>query len=382
MYQIFVQQSDIPRFASIFCPSQLLEASAEREIRAILPKLILSQVELRVRTSVQPFVNILQGSSGRLLVLNRTICAPIMKGLVASKERKPEDSSAIAFTRSKRPINAQEEFHRILTENRSKLCLFVALTAESRSSFSTSPSHLQIYNSKPFIALRISTMPPNPLPSSHTNRYHPTGSRPDAARARKPPPATMEDANESMTLDDETISLAQRPHTMTMPQMWKQLVAEKRSNGDVVVPAKLVNIISALMSSMEDTVQRMNAMETQLKASHQAMKRLNKIEASLDAPTRVGIAPQTQNNAPRSLPPNPRSWAATVQVVIRSVEGRKPFAGVPPTEIVRRVNLALEKVNAMVLNKRIEVKGAASLPSGCVKFFTATHLEANWLLEH
>ncbi|KAG0142149.1 hypothetical protein CROQUDRAFT_50668, partial [Cronartium quercuum f. sp. fusiforme G11] len=68
--------------------------------------------------------------------------------------------------------------------------------------------------------------------------------------------------------------------------------------------------------------------------------------------------------------------------VIRSVEGRKSFAGVPPTEIVRRVNLALEKVNAMVVNKRIEVKGAASLPSGCVKFSTATHLEANRLLEH
>lgn len=75
------------------------------------------------------------------------------------------------------------------------------------------------------------------------------------------------------------------------------------------------------------------------------------------------------------------------QVIIRPVkvegiEGKKPFEGLKATEIVQRVNQALDQLEIKIEGRKIEVKGAASLPSGSVKLFTATRTEANWLLEH
>lgn len=70
------------------------------------------------------------------------------------------------------------------------------------------------------------------------------------------------------------------------------------------------------------------------------------------------------------------------QVVIRTIEGKKPFEGVKATEIVKRVNEALTQLEVKIADRAVEVKGAATLPSGSIKLFTATRAEATWLLEN
>ncbi|KAG0141306.1 hypothetical protein CROQUDRAFT_51916 [Cronartium quercuum f. sp. fusiforme G11] len=70
------------------------------------------------------------------------------------------------------------------------------------------------------------------------------------------------------------------------------------------------------------------------------------------------------------------------QMIIRSNEDRRPFEGASSKEIVDRINRTLRQIDAMSAGKKIEVKGAAILPSGSVKLYTATRSEANWLLEN
>lgn len=91
----------------------------------------------------------------------------------------------------------------------------------------------------------------------------------------------------------------------------------------------------------------------------------------------------TSNRPPTAPPPNQVINAfRPSQVIIRSLEGKKPFEGIEPTEIVLRVNEALAQLEAKMAGRKIEVKGAASLPSGSIKFFAATRAEATWLLEN
>lgn len=64
------------------------------------------------------------------------------------------------------------------------------------------------------------------------------------------------------------------------------------------------------------------------------------------------------------------------------MKDKKPFDGLTANTIVERVNLALEKVKAMIDEQPIKVKAAHVLPSGDIKFYTATRKMARWLLEN
>ncbi|KAG0140940.1 hypothetical protein CROQUDRAFT_110788 [Cronartium quercuum f. sp. fusiforme G11] len=70
------------------------------------------------------------------------------------------------------------------------------------------------------------------------------------------------------------------------------------------------------------------------------------------------------------------------QTALSTYSDQAPFENTPATELVQRVNLALEQLKVTVEGKQLEVKGAASLPSGGIELFTATTLEANWILEN
>lgn len=251
-------------------------------------------------------------------------------------------------------------------------------------------------------------MPPDPPPLSRNVRFDPKRSRPDASSTRTDA-LTIGDQDTSMT-PNASMDQGIRLETMSMNELWKYLTVNNRlENGDVVVPANLVQIMSALVITMQETTLRLNALEAQVQSSYESTSRLDRLEQQLKALVNTHQTSTTPQPNTNGLPAKPKSWASIAteglritssqaptapppnriinafrpsQVVIRSLEGKKPFDGIKPTEIVLRVNEALTQLEVKISGKPIEVKGAAVLPSGSIKFFTATRAEATWLLEN
>lgn len=251
-------------------------------------------------------------------------------------------------------------------------------------------------------------MPPDPPPLSRTKRFHPISSKANASNTRGD--ALEADIEMDAALGRVTPSRPEKRMTsMDVNQLWEQLLTDKQDNGDVIVPANLVPIMSALLLLMKETTLRMNAMEAQLRASSEATQRIDKLEKQFKAMMNPQVPNQTQSAGPPGLPSKPMSWTAAAtkglkitshqipqpppankvinafrpsQVVIRITEGRQPFKDVKPTEIIRQVNSALIQLKVKVADRQLEVKGAAVLPSGAIKLFTSTRNEADWLLEH
>lgn len=215
--------------------------------------------------------------------------------------------------------------------------------------------------------------------------------------AANPTPSTME------RVEDQSFSM-----------IWKELSKNALENGDVVVPARLVGIMMAFSLAMEETKLKLNAMEAQLKLTNDSSQRLERLERQIQALSQNHTSAAAQQAIPNGLPPKPMSWTMAAknglkvtsnqapqppppskvvnafrpsQVIIRpiktnDVDGKKPFEGLKSTEIVKRVNQALAQLKVKVAGRSLEVKGAASLPSGSIKLFTSTRPEADWLLEH
>lgn len=214
----------------------------------------------------------------------------------------------------------------------------------------------------------------------------------------------------NIVMADANQDTSQRPENLSMNELWKHIVSTNRqANGDVVVPVNLVQIMSALVISMQETTLRLNALEAQLNENRDSSSRLERLERQLNAMAEERNTHRPPPPSTHSLPAKPKSWAATAaeglkitssrapqppppnqvinafkpsQVVIRTVEGKRPFEGVRATEIVQRVNEALTQLEVKIAGRKVEVKGAASLPSSSVKLFTATRAEATWLLEN
>lgn len=84
-----------------------------------------------------------------------------------------------------------------------------------------------------------------------------------------------------------------------MAQLWSFLKLNNvQTNGDVIVPANLVNIISALVLSMQETELRMAVMEDRLKASQEATSRIDSLEQKVKALIEV-------QHVPPPTPPRP-----------------------------------------------------------------------------
>lgn len=251
-------------------------------------------------------------------------------------------------------------------------------------------------------------MPPDPPLVTRDVRF-------DPKRARSGAPNARTNAMTAGSLDTPMTSSSppdqpHRPENLSMTELWKYLTSNNTlENGDVVVPANLVQIMTALVITMQETTLRLNALEARLKEPSDSVSRLEKLEQKLEALITAKRQPVTSSLPANGLPTKPRSWAdaATAgltitsnrtpptpppnqiinafrpsQVIIRSSEGKKPFDRIKPTEIVLRVNEALAQLEAKINGKQIEVKGASVLPSGSIKFFAATRAEANWLLEN
>lgn len=172
-----------------------------------------------------------------------------------------------------------------------------------------------------------------------------------------------------------------------------QAAREKDEAGYVRIPALMLTAMAAMIQILEDT-----------KESLQDTKDLLRQVMSTRGPN----APTSQAH----LPPKPMSWAAAAaakpqqpsvtrtqapapppsnsfinqfkpsQVVIRAMKDKKPFSGLTANTIVERVNVALEKVKAVIDEQPVKVKAAHLLPSGDIKFYTATRKMARWLLEN
>lgn len=91
--------------------------------------------------------------------------------------------------------------------------------------------------------------------------------------------------------------------------------------------------------------------------------------------------PKIRSQAPRPPPTNDHiNQFKPSQVVIRAMKDRTPFKGLTANTIVEQVNVALEKVKAVVDDQLVRVKAAHTIPSGDIKFYTATRKMAQWLL--
>lgn len=264
------------------------------------------------------------------------------------------------------------------------------------------------------IALRIPCMPPISPSITPKTSYTTTAGRPNASNARKdvsPISDPIMEFEQHQT-PSQVAQTGKRAENKSLSQILQQLTTNRLENGDVVIPSHLVEIVLALSLSMEETALKLNAMEEQLRLSTEATKRLDKIERQLATltDTRTELLTQAPRTPPQNgLPAKPPSWTAAAmkglkvtsthtpqqappvkivnafwpsQVVIRSAEGKKPFEGLKSTEIVVKVNEALAQLDVKIGGRRLEVKGAASLPLGNVKLFTATKAKAEWLLEN
>lgn len=68
----------------------------------------------------------------------------------------------------------------------------------------------------------------------------------------------------------------QRLETLSMNELWKHLTSNHRlENGDVVVPANLVQIMTALVIAMQETSLRLNALKVRIQESNESTTRLD-----------------------------------------------------------------------------------------------------------
>lgn len=123
-------------------------------------------------------------------------------------------------------------------------------------------------------------MPPISPSITRNNRHDPIGTRLDATNARN---RTMSPDDQAMeTTPSATMDPPLRLDNLLMSQLWGYLLTNnKQENGDVVVPAKLVQIMSALVISMQETALRMTAMEDQIRETSESTTCLDKLEKQL-----------------------------------------------------------------------------------------------------
>ncbi|KAG0143477.1 hypothetical protein CROQUDRAFT_96256 [Cronartium quercuum f. sp. fusiforme G11] len=100
-------------------------------------------------------------------------------------------------------------------------------------------------------------------------------------------------------------------------------------NGDVVVPAQLVPIMSALILSMKETSLRMSAMEAQLEAENVAAQKLDKLEQQLPLLTDSRNATMPSRPNTNELPGKPKTWATAatngLKVVLNQIPQPPPL---------------------------------------------------------
>lgn len=210
---------------------------------------------------------------------------------------------------------------------------------------------------------------------------------PDPGSQPLSPPNTRQNASNALNASQD--DSAEKTLRLALIQAAK----EKDEQGYVRIPALMLTAMAAMIQILEDT-----------KESLQDTKDLLRQVISTKGPS----LPSNQAH----LPPKPMSWAAAAapkshppvtprrqapvppppntfinqfkpsQVVIRAMKDKTPFKGLTANVIVERVNIALEKVKAMIDDQPITVKAAHVLPSGDIKFYTATRKMARWLLEN
>lgn len=150
--------------------------------------------------------------------------------------------------------------------------------------------------------------------------------------------------------------------------------------------ADMIQILEDTKESLQDTknllrqVLATKGSATTLNQPHLPPKPMSWAAATAATPRR---APKTTVQAPRPPPSNKYiNQYKPSQVIIRAMKDKTPFSGLTANTIVERVNLALEKVKALVDEQPVKVRAAHALPSGDIKFYTTTRKMSRWLLEN
>ncbi|MBW0516804.1 hypothetical protein O181_056519 [Austropuccinia psidii MF-1] len=86
------------------------------------------------------------------------------------------------------------------------------------------------------------------------------------------------------------------------------------------------------------------------------------------------------------LPPPPNKFINLLKqgnVLIRvKNEGEKPFQHMGAEQIAKKVEEALDKIQASINNEKISIKSVIKYNSGDIRFFTKNKAQANWMLEN
>lgn len=167
-------------------------------------------------------------------------------------------------------------------------------------------------------------MPPDSPPLTRTNRFDPIRTRLDVLNTRSDAMPTGRDMTNPTTARTAKDTI-QRPENLLMHELWKHIVSNNSlENGDVRVPANLVQIMLALVISMQETTLRLNALETQIQVSRDSTTRLERLERQLNALVGERSTNRSPQPAVNNLPAKPKTWATAAAEGLKITSSRAP----------------------------------------------------------
>ncbi|KAA1070017.1 hypothetical protein PGT21_002459 [Puccinia graminis f. sp. tritici] len=182
------------------------------------------------------------------------------------------------------------------------------------------------------------------------------------------------------------------PDNQGVLKIISKLIMNPEADGSVIITPDKVQLLKSLIGVEEfinvKTLNMMDRITSRLDAIEKTMSKSvlpPKPSPSTWSSVVKKTIPQPINNIVRS-PPSARiinEFKPSFFIIRKTVPEAQAFAQKSPAQIIEKVNSVLSEMEAKTEDGTpIVIKGAITLPSGDVKFFTPTRFATNWLLEH
>jgi hypothetical protein len=182
------------------------------------------------------------------------------------------------------------------------------------------------------------------------------------------------------------------PDNQGVLKIISKLIMNPQADGSVIITPDKVQLLKSLIGVEEfinvKTLNMMDKITSRLDAIERTMSKTvlpTKPPPSTWSSIVKKTNPQPNNNIVRP-PPSVRvinEFKPSFFIIRKMVPEVQAFAQKSPAQITEKVNSVLSDMEAKTDDGTpITVKGAITLPSGDVKFFTPTRFATNWLLEH
>ncbi|MBW0480552.1 hypothetical protein O181_020267 [Austropuccinia psidii MF-1] len=143
------------------------------------------------------------------------------------------------------------------------------------------------------------------------------------------------------------------------------------------------DIINKLIAKNEELTRQIEELHKIIAGQNNGQAPRQQTYAERPSKDKENLKPMRQINP---LPPPPNKFINFLKqgnVLIRvKDEGEKPFQNVGAEQIAKKVEEALEKVQASVNGEKITIKSVIKYKSGDIRFFTKNKAQANWILEN